>query len=82
MPHLTPHPLTPITPGQRTSPGIGRLLPPEDVARRLSVSRSMVYKLIRTGELSAVYIGRLPRIGEDELARYVEGHRATREVGL
>jgi excisionase family DNA binding protein len=48
-----------------------RLLTPEDVARRLAVSRSMIYTLIRRGELAAVYIGRLPRVTEAALADYL-----------
>jgi excisionase family DNA binding protein len=50
----------------------GRLLTPDQVGQRLAVSRSMVYKLVRTRVLPALYIGRLPRIEESALAMYLE----------
>lgn len=44
---------------------------PDAIAKRLGVSRSMIYALIRRGELHATYIGRLPRIAESELTAYL-----------
>jgi len=52
-----------------------RLLTPADVAARLAVSRSMVYKLLRVGELVAVYVGRLPRIAEADVYAYIQRQR-------
>ncbi len=49
----------------------GPLLTPDDVAKRLSVSRSMAYTLIKRGELRALYVGRLPRITEAAFAEYL-----------
>jgi excisionase family DNA binding protein len=54
---------------------IGRLLPPKDVARCLGVSVSMIYKLLRTAALPAIYIGRLPRVAETDLDAFVERQR-------
>lgn len=54
----------------------GPLLTPDDIAKRLAVSRSMAYTLIKRGELPALYIGRLPRVTEGELAAYLERARA------
>jgi len=48
-----------------------RLLTPDDVARRLAVSRSMVYALIHQRRIAALYVGRLPRITEAALADYL-----------
>jgi excisionase family DNA binding protein len=48
-----------------------RLLTPDDVAKRLAVSRSMAYTLIKRGELRALRIGRLPRITEAAFAEYL-----------
>lgn len=42
--------------------GVEALLTPKEVARLMSVSVDMVYKLVRQGELDAVHIGRLVRI--------------------
>ena len=48
------------------------LLTPEETAARLSLSRTMVYELIRTGELRSVKIGRARRVPVDALREYVE----------
>lgn len=48
------------------------LLTPEEAALRLGISRSMVYELIRAGELESVTIGRLRRIPVVALEQYVE----------
>ena len=60
----------------------GEWLTPGDVAERLKVSRSMVYALIRRGDLAAIYIGRLPRVAEGALAEYLASlSRGPREAG-
>jgi len=35
------------------------------------MSRSWVYQEIRAGRLRAIYLGRMPRVRESELARYL-----------
>jgi excisionase family DNA binding protein len=57
-------------------PQPARFLTPSDVADRLQVSRSMVYGIVKRGELAATWIGRLPRITEVDLAAYLERARA------
>ena len=52
-----------------------RLLTPKEVGERLAVSVSMVYKLLRIGDLPAIRVGRLPRIAEDDLRAYVAHQR-------
>jgi excisionase family DNA binding protein len=54
-----------------------RLLAPRDVATWLGVSRSMVYGLIRKGDLVAVRVGRLPRIEEKAVEEYIHRKRAS-----
>ena len=56
----------------------GRLLRIEEVADRLSVSRSMAWKLIAYGQLRSVRIGRAVRVRPDDLEAYIEG--AVRET--
>jgi len=61
-----------------TAPGIalasvpdpGELLTPDDVARRLKLSRSFVYTEIKRGRLKAMYFGRMPRITESDFRAY------------
>lgn len=43
-----------------------------EVARRLRVSNMTVYRLVKSGELSAVRIGRGYRIREDDVRKYLE----------
>lgn len=49
----------------------GRLLRIEDVAERLSVSRSMAWKLVDLGELRSVRIGRAVRVRPQDLEAYL-----------
>jgi excisionase family DNA binding protein len=58
------------------APSTGKYLTPGDVAERLRVSRSMVYGIVKRGELAATWVGRLPRITEGDLAAYLERARA------
>jgi excisionase family DNA binding protein len=43
-----------------------------EVARRLRVSNMTVYRLVRSGELPAVRVGRGYRIREGDVMRYLE----------
>jgi len=71
----TPLSKSPIAIDSLASQPVDWLLTPDEVAKRLSVSRSMVYKLIRTRVLPVVYVGRLPRVGETELATFIGRQR-------
>lgn len=44
---------------------------PRDTAKILSISRSQVYQLLRSGELESVQIRRSRRISQDQLIRYI-----------
>lgn len=48
------------------------LLDTRQVARRLSISRSYVYRLVRAGALPAVRIGRAVRVRPRDLDRYLQ----------
>ena len=41
------------------------------VAKILSVSRSTVYQLLKTGELKAVRVGRVRRVSQNHLVEYI-----------
>jgi excisionase family DNA binding protein len=62
-------------------PAHSRLLAPAQVAALLAVSRSMVYALIRKGDLRAVYVGRLPRIAGADLDAFIATRRAAGGAG-
>ena len=47
----------------------------EGTARRLGVGRSMVYELIKEGELETVKIGRCRRIPVDSISALVQRRR-------
>jgi excisionase family DNA binding protein len=44
---------------------------PRDTAKILSIGRSQVYQLLKSGELESVQIGRSRRISQDQLIRYI-----------
>lgn len=48
------------------------LLTPYDVAARLKIGKSQAYKLVETGEIPAVRIGRLVRIRSADLHQFIE----------
>jgi len=52
-------------------------LRPSEVAAMFRVSRQHIYRLIRRGDLPAVWVGGTPRVHRDELARFIKegGHR-------
>lgn len=52
------------------------LLTLDDVAARLQVSTRTVRRLISSGQLRPLYVGRLPRITERELDAYLAGQRS------
>jgi excisionase family DNA binding protein len=66
-----------------SGPQRGRLLRPTDVARRLSVHRNTVYRLIENGRLPAFQLGGAKyalRIDERELVRWL--HEQGRGPGV
>lgn len=58
-------------------PTLEGLLTPERVAEMLGVSKAMVYKLVRNGELEAIHIGRLVRITRENYRRFVSQTKST-----
>lgn len=53
----------------------GELLTVEEAARRLRIGRSLLYRLIASGELESVKVGRLRRVPAECLPEYVAGLR-------
>ena len=53
------------------------LLTVEEAARRLQLGRTLVYRLISSGELESVTVGRLRRVPAECLAEYVATLRGT-----
>jgi excisionase family DNA binding protein len=53
------------------------LLTVEEAANRLGIGRTLMYTLVKDGEVESVHIGRLRRIPADALPRYLEQLRAT-----
>ena len=52
------------------------LLRPEEVAQALSIGRSTVFALMRSGELRSVKIGKARRVPVDAMTEYVAGLNA------
>lgn len=54
---------------------IPQLLRPREISQRLGLSRAMVYRLIESGELKAIRIGKSIRVDAAEFARFVDERR-------
>lgn len=52
------------------------LLSVEEAADQLGIGRTLMYALVKDGEVESVHIGRLRRIPADALPRYLEQLRA------
>ena len=63
---------TPSKPADTVDGTSGRLLRLEEIADRLSVSRSMAWKLIAYGDIRSVRIGRAVRVRPSDLEAYIE----------
>lgn len=66
---------SPIPDGPRNQGARGQLLDIPAVARRLDVCDKTVRRLIARGELRAHRIGRLLRVSEEELRRFINARR-------
>lgn len=49
----------------------------KDTARRTGLSRSFLYKAIRSGELKSLKCGRRRLVRADDAAAYLDAHRTT-----
>ena len=57
-----------------------KLLTPIEVARQLGVSRSFAYKLIKTGEIVSVRLGRSVRVLPKDLETYIAQNRSGNQL--
>ena len=65
----------------RASPFLGhRLLTVAEVARTMRVSNMTVYRLIKSGQLAAVRVGKNYRIRESDVDRYLSERSVRVEV--
>ena len=53
----------------------GRLLTPKELQERLVCGRTKLYELLGSGEIRSYRVGRLVRIREDDVERFLERHR-------
>jgi excisionase family DNA binding protein len=51
------------------------LLTVVEAARRLEISRSLLYELIAVGEIQSIHVGRLRRIPADALTNFINRQR-------
>jgi excisionase family DNA binding protein len=48
------------------------LLKPEDISAILKISRSFVYRLLKSGDLPSVCLGKTYRVRSQDLAEFIE----------
>ncbi len=53
----------------------------EEVADKLGVTYQLIYKLVRTGDLPAIRLGKLYRVSADDLAAYLERSKSAAAGG-
>ena len=54
----------------------------EDVAEMLGVNYQLIYKLVRTGDLTAARIGKVYRVSQADLTRYIDGSKSSQFEGV
>lgn len=57
-----------------------QLLTVNEALERLALSRDKFYKLIRSGDLQTVKIGRARRVPEDAIEAFIDRHRVGGEA--
>jgi excisionase family DNA binding protein len=62
----------PSTTQADSPPALGRFYTVAEVARQLRVSNMTVYRLIKSGQLSAVRVGRGYRIRSEDIRKYLD----------
>jgi excisionase family DNA binding protein len=65
------------TVARSNSPSGPRFLTALEVAERMRVSKMTVYRLIRSGKIPAVRIGRAFRVREDDVEKYLDASYVT-----
>ncbi len=55
------------------------LLKPIDISRKLNISRSFTYRLLKSGELPSVHLGTTYRVRPQDLAYFIERNLQSRE---
>jgi excisionase family DNA binding protein len=60
---------------------VGKVFTPEEVAERLSVSTKTIKDWLRTGKLKGVKVGRLWRVRESELEKFLERGKKKKVAG-
>ena len=64
-------------PPVNTSPiGELQLLTPEDIMLAMRLSRSSVYKLLKSGEIPTVKVGKMLRVNKSDFEHWLAGHTA------
>ncbi len=58
------------------------MLTVKQVAERLSISKSLAYRMVRTGEIPSYRIANCRRISEEELQKYLERSHAEKIVEI
>ena len=58
------------------------MLTVKEVAKRLAVSQSLAYRMIRNGEIESYRFGSCRRVSEDQLRRYLETRVVKQDLTL
>jgi len=68
-----------VSPSTQTEELIEYLMSPEEVRQHLGLSRTYTYRLLSTGAIPCVRIGRLRKVRRSDLERFIEAHLERKE---
>ena len=68
-----------MSPSTQTEELIEYLMSPEEVRQHLGLSRTYTYRLLSTGAIPCVRIGRLRKVRRSDLERFIEAHLERKE---
>lgn len=57
--------------GSNVGNELDALLKPRDISRKLNISRSFTYRLLKSGELPSVRLGKTYRVRTQDLAEFI-----------
>jgi excisionase family DNA binding protein len=60
---------------------IDDLLKPQDISRKLKISRSFTYRLLQLGEIPSVRLGKTYRVRPMDLVAYIQKNLHSRQDG-
>ena len=59
-----------------------KLLKGDDIAKVLGISRSLAYRLIRSGEIQSIKFGRVVRVPQKALDQFIQSRTSGTDINI